>query len=154
MPCASTQAGPTTRTANATAWALVSPSRNRIRIGRRRTNRLHVLIKAKDDGRKGRTPRQIVHLRFRAVEAANQPPVATIVPESEVIFPDVALGFDAEHSFDPELDALTYLWDFGEGATSTDIAPTNTYASADQPRTVTLTVSDGQATGTASITLR
>jgi PKD repeat protein len=131
-----------------------SVPRDRIRIGRRRTNRLHVLIKANDDGRKGRTPRQIIHLRFRAVEAANQPPVANIVPESEVIFPNVALGFDAQHSFDPELDALTYLWDFGEGDTSTDIAPSHTYASADEPRTVTLTVNDGQASGTASVTLR
>ena len=31
-PCASTQAGPTTRTAKRTAWALVSPSRRRMRI--------------------------------------------------------------------------------------------------------------------------
>ena len=32
VPCASTHAGPTTRTANRTASALVSPSRRRIRI--------------------------------------------------------------------------------------------------------------------------
>ena len=131
-----------------------SVPRERLRLGKRRSNRLHVLVREKDDGGKGRPARQIVHLRFRAIEAANQPPVANIESESEVIFPNVALGFDARHSFDPELDEITYQWDFGEGAPSTDIAPTYTYASADEPRTVTLTVSDGQATGTAKVTLR
>lgn len=127
---------------------------DRLRLGRRRSNRLDVLIREQKGSGKGRRARQIVHLRFRAVEAANQPPVANIEPESEVIFPNVAIGFDARHSFDPELDELTYQWDFGEGAPSTDIAPTYTYTSADEPRTVTLTVSDGQATSTAKVTLR
>jgi len=126
----------------------------RIHLGRRRTNRLHVLVRARKGSEKGRPPRQIIHLRFRAVEAADAPPVANIDPESEVIFPNVAIGFDAHHSFDPELDELTYQWDFGEGAPSSDVATTHTYASADEPRTVTLTVSDGQATSTASLTLR
>jgi hypothetical protein len=125
-----------------------------VRIGRRRTNRLRVLVRARNGDGKGRPPRQIVHLRFRAVEAPNAPPVANINPESEIIFPNIALGFDAHHSFDPELDELTYQWDFGEGPPSTEIATTHTYASADEPRTVTLTVSDGQATGTAHLTLR
>ncbi len=128
--------------------------RERVRVSRRRSNRLHLLVRARDDGEKGRPARQIVRVRFRAVEAANLPPVANIVPESEVIFPNVALRFDASASFDPESDALTYRWDFGEGAPSTEIETTHTYASADEPRTVTLTVSDGQASATASVALR
>jgi hypothetical protein len=88
------------------------------------------------------------------VDAADQPPQAVIVPESEVIFPNLPTGFDASRSFDPESDELTYQWDFGDGTTSTDIAPEHTYASADQPRTVTLTVSDGQATSTATLIMR
>jgi hypothetical protein len=128
--------------------------RDRLRIGRRRANRLRVLVRQRKGSGKGRTPRQIVRLRFRAVDVPDAPPVAVIDPESEIIFPNVPLGFSAQHSFDPELDEITYHWDFGEGSPSTELAPTHTYASADEPRTVTLTVSDGQATGTASVTLR
>jgi hypothetical protein len=124
----------------------------RLKIGRR-NNRLRVLMRAHQAG-KGRPPRQIVRVRFRAVETTDLPPVANIVPESEVIFPTVPLRFDGTQSFDPELDELTYQWDFGEGTGSTEEAPTYTYASADEPRTVTLTVSDGQATGTATVALR
>ncbi len=128
--------------------------RERLRLGRRRSNRLHILVRAMKGSDKGRPPRQLVHLRFRAVETANQPPVANIVPESEVIFPGVALEFDGHHSFDPELDELTYQWDLGEGAVSTDVTATHTYASADEPQTITLTVSDGQASASATVTLR
>jgi PKD domain/Cep192 domain 4 len=131
-----------------------SVPRERLRLGQRRSNRLRVLVRAQKGTDRGRSARQILRLRFRAVEATNQPPVANIDPESEVIFPNVALGFDARQSFDPELDELSYRWDFGEGAPSSEMAPTHTYASADEPRTVTLTVSDGQTTGTATLALR
>src|SRR5262249_61330168 len=44
--------------------------------------------------------------------------------------------------------------DFGDGSSpSTDVAPTHTYASADSSRTVRLTVSDGQLTADATLTL-
>jgi DNA/RNA endonuclease G (NUC1) len=39
-----------------------------------------------------------------------------------------ALGFDATGSTDPDDDALTFAWTFGDGATSTDAAPAHTYA--------------------------
>src|SRR5262249_26760545 len=45
-------------------------------------------------------------------------------------------------------DPLRYLWDFGDGATSTDAAPTHRYAD-DGAYTVTLTVSDGQGGSTS-----
>lgn len=127
--------------------------RERVKVGRR-VNRLRIVMRQRDDGGKGRPARQIVRVRFRAVEAANLPPVPNIDPESEVIFPNVPLLFDARDSFDPELDEITYQWDFGEGATSSEMAPTYTYASADEPRTVTLTVSDGQASASARVTVR
>jgi VCBS repeat-containing protein len=44
---------------------------------------------------------------------------------------------------DAEGDTLDYLWDFGDGATATDAAPTHAYAD-NGVYTVTLTVSDGQ----------
>jgi PKD domain/Abnormal spindle-like microcephaly-assoc'd, ASPM-SPD-2-Hydin len=126
---------------------------DRLRIGRRR-NRLRLSIRSRRPGTKGRPDRQIVRLHFRAVDADDRPPQAIIVPESEVIFPNLPTGFDASRSFDPESDELTYQWDFGDGSTSSDIAPEHTYASADEPRTVTLTVSDGQKTSSATLTMR
>jgi PKD repeat protein len=126
--------------------------RDRLKIGRRRTNRLRLLARSRS-ATKGKPDKQVVRLHFRVVDAEDQPPQAVIVPESEVIFPAIATGFDASRSFDPESDELTYQWDFGDGTTSSDIAPEHAYASADQPRTVTLTVSDGQKTSTATLTM-
>ncbi len=127
--------------------------RDRVRVGRRRTNRLRLLVRGRAPA-KGRPARQIVRVRFRASEAQNLAPVAVIEPESEIIFPDVPLSFDGRASFDPEFDALTYYWEFGEGGPASDVAPAHVYASADVSRTVTLTVSDGQASTTASVALR
>jgi hypothetical protein len=125
-----------------------------LKIGRRRTNHLRLQVRARAAGAKKRSARQVLRVRFRAVDAADQPPHAVITPESEVIFPNLATGFDAGRSFDPESDELTYHWDFGDGTTSDDIAPEHTYASEDQPRVVTLTVSDGQKTATDTLTMR
>ncbi|WGX96063.1 PKD domain-containing protein [Nocardioides sp. L-11A] len=58
-------------------------------------------------------------------------------------------SFDASGSQDPDSDALTYAWAFGDGATGTGSAPQHTYATAG-PRTVTLTVSDGSHQDTAT----
>lgn len=93
-------------------------------------------------------------MRFKAIDADDLAPVANIVPETEVILANIPLGFDGSHSFDPEYDAITYQWDFGDGTTSTAVSPTHTYASADQQRVVTLTVSDGQKTDSATVTMR
>jgi PKD repeat protein len=55
----------------------------------------------------------------------------------------LACEFDAAHSFDPDHDALTYSWTFGDGESGTGVSPLHTYASPGT-RTVTLTVSDGE----------
>lgn len=57
--------------------------------------------------------------------------------------------FDARGSFDPDEDQLTYTWAFGDGSTGDGVDPSHTYAS-DGPRTVTLTVSDGELEDTAT----
>ncbi|HXV73063.1 MAG TPA: S8 family serine peptidase [Acidimicrobiia bacterium] len=55
-------------------------------------------------------------------------------------------------STDPDGDPLTYLWDFGDGNTSTAVSPSHGYAGAGT-FTVSLEVSDGTASDTATTTV-
>jgi PKD repeat protein len=91
--------------------------------------------------------------------APNRPPVARI---SGVTLPytgveGASLSPSGSTSSDPDNDALTYAWDFGDGTTSAVATPpAHTYAQ-DGTYTVALTVSDGkggshQATGTVTLT--
>ena len=58
------------------------------------------------------------------------------------IDPDTrTVSFSGTGSSDADGDALTYAWDFGDGATSTEAEPQHTYADGSE-RTVTLTVRD------------
>lgn len=66
------------------------------------------------------------------------------------------IQFDGSGSFDPDSDALTYSWDFGDGSNANGAMPLRTYATAGNFE-VTLTVNDGvadsdPATTTATIT--
>ena len=54
---------------------------------------------------------------------------------------DLSVAVDAGTSSDPEAGALTYAWDFGDGATGTGVTASHTYASAGT-YTVALTVTD------------
>jgi PKD repeat protein len=49
------------------------------------------------------------------------------------------------------LDATSYLWDFGDGATSTEMSPVHTYAGG--PYVVTLSATNSNGTATASTVL-
>jgi PKD repeat protein len=66
--------------------------------------------------------------------------------------PGQAITFDGSASEDPNGDALTYSWDFGDGMTGNDVSPTHTYAAAGN-YTVTLTVSDGSLESTPASTV-
>ena len=65
--------------------------------------------------------------------------------------PGQPITFDGSGSSDANEDALTYAWDFGDGAMGVGIAPTHTYA-VDGTYTVTLTVHDGNASSLAATT--
>lgn len=68
----------------------------------------------------------------------NEPPVAEFTSGCA----GLTCEMDAAHSFDPDKDALTYSWQFGDGQTGTGVNPSHTYATPGT-RTVTLTVNDG-----------
>lgn len=83
-------------------------------------------------------------LKFSAVDPNNSPPTADIGgPYAGT--EDGAISLDASGSSDPDLDALTYQWDFGDGTTLTTTSDTasHTYAWGGT-FAVNLTVSDGR----------
>jgi len=55
---------------------------------------------------------------------------------------NTAIAFDGSFSSDPDSDALTYAWDFGDGSTGSNASPTHTYTEAGI-YDVCLTVNDG-----------
>ena len=57
--------------------------------------------------------------------------------------PGQMITFNGSASEDPNGDALTYSWNFGDGSSGSGVNPTHTYAAAGN-YTVTLTVSDSQ----------
>ena len=78
-------------------------------------------------------------------EVVNAPPDASFTANCD----QLDCTFDASASSDPENASLTYSWNFGDTATGTGQTAQHTYG-ASGPRTVTLTVSDGQSTDQAT----
>ncbi len=75
-------------------------------------------------------------------------PTASFTASPEQGIAPMDVSFDASGSSDPNGDALTYSWNFGNNQTSTAISPTTTY-NTPGVYTVSLTVSDGTNTSTA-----
>jgi probable HAF family extracellular repeat protein len=97
------------------------------------------------DGAQGRTT-----LTINALQP-NQPPVANAGgPYAALEGSDVA--FNGSASTDPDGDAITYDWDFGDGtAHSNQPSPHHTYAD-DGARTVTLVVTDAKGASSTTTT--
>jgi PKD repeat protein len=81
--------------------------------------------------------------QLRRVEylPGNRPPVAlaTASPGGGAV--PLTVEFSSDGSYDPDGDDVGYLWDFGDGATSTDEDPSHTFVTAGA-YDVELTVSD------------
>ena len=79
--------------------------------------------------------------RIEYSPAGNQPPIARATADRTSGPAPLTVRFSSAGSSDPEGGALTYLWDFGDGTTSTAANPTKVY-STNGRRTATLTVTD------------
>ena len=82
------------------------------------------------------------------VKAPNRAPAAILDAKGQ----DLDWSFDGAGSSDPDGDALTHAWDFGDGSTATGPTAARRYAAAGS-YTVTLTVSDGHTNATATRTV-
>ncbi len=98
------------------------------------------------------------------VNSAGTPPAGTLDPEPANGAPIAIAGgpysgeagttliqFDGSASSDPDGDALTFAWNFGDGNSATGMMPAHTYISAGSFQ-VSLTVSDGTTDSAASVT--
>jgi hypothetical protein len=113
-----------------------------VRIGKG-TNRVRLQVRSVPQGRARRgAKRDVDRVRFRATDAPNQAPAATVRPLGAIL-PGINVALSAD-ALDPELDALSYLWDFGDGTTSTAAKPEYSFPNAQTEVVVRLTLSDGQ----------
>src|SRR5262249_23114842 len=81
-----------------------------------------------------------------AISPVNDAPLVDAGPD-QTVNEGSTVAFNSTAS-DADGDGLSYLWDFGDGATASGAAPTHLYAD-DGTYTVTLTVSDGQGGSTS-----
>jgi len=79
----------------------------------------------------------------------NQPPVAVSAATPTEGPAPLSVSFSSAGSSDPEGDALSFSWDFGDGTSSNEANPLHTYVKTGQ-YTVRLTVSDGNTQSLAN----
>lgn len=91
-----------------------------------------------------------VTISVSGVTSTNLPPIAasSASPTSGTI--PLTVTFSSTGSSDPQGNALTYSWNFGDGTTSTTANPVHTYTAAGT-FSAQLTVSDGTSSTSASI---
>lgn len=89
----------------------------------------------------------------RTVSSANQAPQAVMSFTSGGGSAPLTVRFAGEESSDPDGDPITFLWNFGDGNTSTEVNPEHVFTTpGDYPVTLTVTDSFGlsHSTSTAS----
>ena len=128
---------------------------DQVKLGRRPRNVIRLSIQAaRLRGAKGPRVRDVDRVRFGAVESPNRRCTAQADANAGIIVPGIPIAFTgSKGSTDPDRDELTFAWDFGDGATSTDANPSHTYEAQASDVTATLTVSDSQDSCTATVQL-
>ena len=101
------------------------------------------------------TTGEIARIRHTSGTGSNFPPFAAAAATSPRGYTPLQVGFSSAGSSDPEGGALTYLWEFGDGATATAPNPFHTYTAAGVTTfPVLLTVTDPLgAKSTAALTV-
>jgi glucose/arabinose dehydrogenase len=85
-----------------------------------------------------------------SASGGDRAPIAALTATPSSGYSPLTVQFSSAGSTDPDPGTtLTYNWDFGDGSTSTAANPTRTYGT-NGSYTVTLTVSDGEKTDSAS----
>lgn len=82
--------------------------------------------------------------------AGNQPPVVAAAATPQHGLPPLSVTFSSAGSFDPEGQALSYVWTFGDGSTSSAANPTHLYTQSGL-YSVTLEASDSASTTTSNV---
>jgi phage baseplate assembly protein gpV len=122
-----------------------------VKLGHRPRNHVRLSIEAaKASGTKGPRLGDVDRLRFGAVEVPDSPPDCVGNADTEVVLPGVAVQFTgSKASTDPDRDAVTYHWDFGDGTTADAADPQHVYDVRASNVTATLSCSDGALASTA-----
>lgn len=81
----------------------------------------------------------------------NEPPVARAGPNRNFILGET-VAFDGSASYDPDGSIASYLWEFGDGGTSSSAAVNHVYSAAGS-FTATLTVTDDEGESGSDTTL-
>jgi glucose/arabinose dehydrogenase len=85
---------------------------------------------------------------------ANRAPVALVYADKTSGPGPLTIQFDGSGSYDPDGQPLSYLWNFGDGTTSTLVRPAHTFPPGSPTKyTVTLTVTDNRSSGQASLAI-
>jgi PKD repeat protein len=82
--------------------------------------------------------------------ALNRSPVASFTEDATTVAENEAIHFDASGSYDPDGTIVSYVWDFGDGTTSTEVTTDHGYIETGT-YTVTLTVTDDDGASSSVI---
>ena len=110
------------------------------------TSGAHTVTLVVHDGRASSAP------ATTTATITNRAPQAKIYSPTSVTDKYKPIEFDGSYSTDPDGDALTYHWDFGDGVTATGQKVSHAWQQSGR-YDVTLTVSDGEATAQATVNI-